>query len=397
MTSLSAFFAESMARFGPWEVAPRLAIAVSGGVDSLCLLQLATPWVQARGGQLIALTVEHGLRAEAAREAAELHRHLTTLGMEHHILPWQGAKPAAGIQQAARDARYRLLGLACRKQNLLHLLIAHHADDQQETLTLRQRRGSTAWGMAGMPEERMLPHCRLLRPLLGIPKSELIGWMRQEGHPWWEDASNQQPHYARNRLRQQPLPAQNNHSALENRQEETRILATIALQLEYGPDAAVHIPPSAWQHAAALQERLLSRLLQQLTGSPHPPRRESLQAVLPQMEQGWTLHGIQCRPWQKGYLLHREPAAVIRHLSLLQAGYPLSDHFWQPLGPRVEAYRRHLRESGARGRDWPISRLAALPAMLDGNGAFITILDTKTVWQPRHGLAEWQSFLPFGD
>ena len=137
-------FAPLMAPLAPFENHPVLAVAVSGGRDSLALALLASEWAQARGGGIVALIVDHGLRAEAAREADVTRDLLACRGIEAAILHWSGVKPTHGLQEAARAARYGLLFEACRQRGILHLLVAHHADDQAETVAMRAARGSGA-------------------------------------------------------------------------------------------------------------------------------------------------------------------------------------------------------------------------------------------------------------
>src|SRR5512144_2076204 len=118
-----------MEEFAPFESSPHLAVAVSGGADSMALGLLAHDWAVARGGRVTALTVDHGLRPASAKEAAQVGSWMSACGIEHHILCWPGAKPASAVQNAARVARYRLLRQWCRQAGVLHLVLGHHADD----------------------------------------------------------------------------------------------------------------------------------------------------------------------------------------------------------------------------------------------------------------------------
>ena len=122
-------FAQAMAAFDPFEAKPRLAVAVSGGADSLALTLLADRWAKARGGEVLALTVDHGLRDAAAGEARQVAKWLRARQVPHRVLRWQGRKPKTGIQAAARDVRYGLLMERCGKEGILHLLLAHHRED----------------------------------------------------------------------------------------------------------------------------------------------------------------------------------------------------------------------------------------------------------------------------
>ena len=122
-----------MAALGPFERQPTVAAAVSGGPDSMALGVLAHEWARARGGRVLALVVDHGLRPDSGVEARRVTGWLGDIGIGHAVLSWDGPKPAAEIQAAARAARYRLLVDHCRADGVLHLLIAHHRDDQAET------------------------------------------------------------------------------------------------------------------------------------------------------------------------------------------------------------------------------------------------------------------------
>ena len=202
---LQSCFDAAMADVGPWEAAPVLAVAVSGGPDSLTACLLADAWARARGGHVLALIVDHQLRAESAAEARQLGAWLDARDIAHRLLVWQSAKPDTGIQDAARQARYALLDAACREEGILHLLTGHHLDDQVETVRMRAARRPDGPGVSGMPAVAERTHCRLLRPLLGMGKDALRDHLVALGQPWIEDPSNQAPAYERSALRAAPL------------------------------------------------------------------------------------------------------------------------------------------------------------------------------------------------
>lgn len=196
-----AAFAAAMESFAPFENAPRLAIAVSGGADSLALCLLARDWAAARGGGITALTVDHRLRPESEEEARQVAACMARHAIEHHVLTWQGEKPAKALQEAARVARYRLLCGWSRDHAILHLLLGHHADDQAETVLHRLIRGSGIDGLAGMSAIVDTAEVRLLRPLLGCRAADLRCFLRHRNEVWVEDPSNQDARFARTHLR----------------------------------------------------------------------------------------------------------------------------------------------------------------------------------------------------
>jgi tRNA(Ile)-lysidine synthase len=192
---------------------PALILAVSGGPDSTALMLLAARWRKAlkRGPKLIAVTIDHGLRPEARREALAVKKLARSLRIEHRTLRWAGRKPKTGIQEAARAARYRLLaGVSQKVQGKAQgapILTAHTRDDQAETVLFRMMRGSGIGGLAGMRPGSLLPgrageRVELLRPLLGIPKSRLIATLKAAKIRYAEDPTNRDPRFARPRLRE---------------------------------------------------------------------------------------------------------------------------------------------------------------------------------------------------
>ena len=166
----------------------QVAVAVSGGGDSLALLLLAA---QAFPGRVTALTVDHGLRAAAVAEAAGVAAQCATIGVPHVTLRWAGDKPHANIQAAARTARYGLMGDWCAGQGVGLLLTAHHADDQAETLLMRLQRGSGSAGLAGIRAARpLVAGVTLVRPLLGVRRAMLAARVAAAGWHAVDDPSN---------------------------------------------------------------------------------------------------------------------------------------------------------------------------------------------------------------
>jgi tRNA(Ile)-lysidine synthase len=177
----------------------KLAIAVSGGADSLALTLLVA---EARPGQVTALTVDHGLRPDAAEEAAKVAKWLGKLEIPHEVLRWTGRKPKSNLQDAAREARYALMGDWCARNHVAALVTAHHQEDQAETLLLRLARGAGLIGLAGMTPVRQLnASTRLVRPLLGVPKAKLKAVLTARKQAWIEDPSNADERFVRVKAR----------------------------------------------------------------------------------------------------------------------------------------------------------------------------------------------------
>jgi tRNA(Ile)-lysidine synthase len=180
-----------------------LIVAVSGGPDSTALMVLITAWRKRRrkGPKLIAVTVDHGLRTESAREAAAVKRLARRIGITHQTLHWRGAKPKTGLQEQARHERYRLLGAAAKRAKARCVLTAHTLDDQAETVLMRMARGSGISGLAAMATVTPVGDFFVVRPLLGIAKARLTATLDAENIPYANDPSNRDPRFTRVRVR----------------------------------------------------------------------------------------------------------------------------------------------------------------------------------------------------
>ena len=202
---------EAAALFADLSDAPVLILAVSGGPDSTALLWLAARWRAGakQGPKLIAVTVDHGLRKESAREVLGVKRLAKKLGIEHRTLRWTGKKPKTSIQEGARGARYRLLYDAAQKAGASHVLTAHTLDDQAETVLFRLARGSGLSGLQGMQRAASLPSFRgaakrTQSPARTWPRP---GPLRRAQRPHRARVEPQAPAATRAGRRRRPAPA----------------------------------------------------------------------------------------------------------------------------------------------------------------------------------------------
>lgn len=190
------------ARLAPY---PRLALAVSGGPDSLALMLLAARWRDARraGPELSVVTVDHRLRPGSRSEAEGVGRAASGLGLGHAILTWKKAElPSASLQARARTARYDLMAAYCHAHAIPALVTAHTQDDQAETFLMRLKRGSGLDGLAAIPEKGLWAGIAIFRPLLDVPKARLVATLDEAGLPFVSDPSNADPRFERARMRE---------------------------------------------------------------------------------------------------------------------------------------------------------------------------------------------------
>jgi tRNA(Ile)-lysidine synthase len=240
---------EAKELFADCKALPAIVLAVSGGPDSLALMWLLARWRRAlaRGPKLVAITIDHGLRAEAPREAREVKRLAQALGVEHRTLRWSGEKPKSGVPAASRAARYRLLAKAARGAGAGHVVTAHTRDDQAETLLMRLLRGSGIAGLAAMARESERDGVLLVRPLLSVPKSRLIATLNRAKIGFADDPTNRDPAFTRPRLRGL-LPA------LAAEGGDARALARLAARLARA-NAAVEVLTDGAERYLALKGR----------------------------------------------------------------------------------------------------------------------------------------------
>jgi len=182
---------------------PAIALAVSGGADSLALMLLAHRWAAGTESapRILVYSVDHGLRPEAAGEVAMVQQLAASLGLPARGLFWAGDKPGTGIQEAARIARYRLMGRAMAEDGVTVLLTAHHRQDQAETVLMRLAHGSGIEGLKGMTSMTEIEGVRVHRPLLDIDPAALREVVDEAGIVPVDDPSNADPHYERVRWR----------------------------------------------------------------------------------------------------------------------------------------------------------------------------------------------------
>jgi tRNA(Ile)-lysidine synthase len=307
-----------MAGLGPFEPTPRLAVAVSGGADSMALALLAYDWARARGGSALALIVDHGLRAGSACEAVQAAARLASRGIAARRLALHGLTRGTGLAERARSARYRALTEACADAGILHLLLGHHAQDQAETVLIRDLAGSGPDGLAGMAALVELPSVRLLRPLLGLPPVWLRDLLRDAGMAWAEDPSNADPAAQRGRLRalrrdrggagvatRALVDAAADHAAARTGRE-----AAVADVL--GRRARIYAEGFAVLSPGALPPEALGALLRTIAGAAFPLASDAV-AALAAAPRPATLGGVlllAAGRMGEGWLLVREAAAM---------------------------------------------------------------------------------------
>jgi tRNA(Ile)-lysidine synthase len=382
-----------------------IGVAVSGGGDSTALLHLAARWSGAHGFRVHAITIDHGLRPEAAFEAANVSRHCAALGLSHDIRLWQGWAGAGNLQDAARQARRNLIVQWATDRNLDLVMLGHTADDQAETVLMRMARGSGVDGLAGMREYR-LDKIGWYRPLLEMRRADLRDWLLGEGIGWTDDPSNDNLRFDRVKARQMlvhlselGLTVDRLTDLAGHMRGESEIVRGVlsdfaaSVVREDKGDLLIERKPfrAALPH---LRVRLLARALQWVATAPYPPRFTALSRVATQMFYSFsgTLHG--CQITQQGdipnqfYRITREHSAV---RDLVAATTETWDQRWTIQGPAEPGMElRPLGEVGIQVcPDWratglPRTSLLSSPAVWQGDTLIAAPLaGFNDAWQAR--------------
>lgn len=299
-----------------------MAIAVSGGGDSMALLSLYAALAASAPGwpEPLALTVDHGLRDGFAAEAELVAAYCAARGIAHRLLVWEGGKPQSGLMAAARLARYRLLADAARETGAQALLVGHTLDDCRETAAMRAARGSAAIAMESLVlfERRLM----LIRPMLALTRAQLRAHLQAAGIAHADDPTNEDTRFERVRVRAGRPDAriETLASALSARAalaaDAARWLCAAA-RLE--GEGCVIAPAAGEMPAAAFALRHLVAALSQSAYPAAPATGEKLAALV--------LHGANGRAFSAGRLTFRKAGGVVRITP--DARHPAA-HGWVP-------------------------------------------------------------------
>jgi len=317
--------------FAPAGAHAAIGLAVSGGPDSMALMVLARRWAASldRPPALIVYSLDHGLRAEARDEVAMVVTTADQLNLPARALVWHGEKPRGGLQEAARRARYRIIGDAMKADGATLLLTAHHRGDQAETVLMRLAHGSGIEGLKAMTSLSQVEGVAVFRPLLDVEPSILADIVEAEGLVAARDPSNDDMAYERVRWRQL-LPT------LAKEGLDTAALSRFAARMAEADAAlaqmadaafaeivtldgfgAASLPGAAFQALSpAIGRRLLGRVLNIVGGRQKPRALGQVEHLYDQIVEGElpraaTLLGAVVRLRGEALIVSREPGRAL--------------------------------------------------------------------------------------
>ncbi|MFZ4541082.1 MAG: tRNA lysidine(34) synthetase TilS [Rickettsiales bacterium] len=351
-----------------------IAIALSGGADSMALTLLAQDWVAQHGGTITALTVDHGLREASAAEASQVAEWMRARGIEHHILTPAHTDASNNLQEAARGWRYEALAEFCRARGILHCLVAQHAGDNRETVEHNIARGETADGASGMRRVRNFRGVRFVRPMLALEHAEIEAFLRERDVVWVNDPSNADTHFARVRARkmlEQDTVRTRELDGLIVQHAASRALRDDALAeaamrcVMMSPLGFADMSLTAWRQLKPLvASQLLADCITSIGGSVNRPRGRETARLVAALDHAFTTRTLQhCEITLEGDCLRfaRERARVAPALPLRGCGAVIWDRRFsvQYDLPEAEGYTL-----GAIGRK--AAKQLALPAATPG-------------------------------
>ncbi|MCB2134435.1 MAG: tRNA lysidine(34) synthetase TilS [Rhodobacteraceae bacterium] len=360
----------------------RVGVAVSGGSDSMALLFLMADWATAGGPEISAITINHGLRDEAAREADAVAEACARLNVAHDIRLWQGWDGGGNLQDQARRARQNLIGEWARDHGIGTVALGHTADDQAETVLMRLARAAGVDGLAAMRLSRVAGGIRWLRPLLDQRREALRAMLRRRGESWFDDPSNDNEDFERVRARMVL-------SQLEPLGLTVEALAATASRLASASDALARLTEEKARamtivsngdvlidrdRLLALPEevqfRLLAHTLRWVSVAEYRPRQDAIGGLLQAIRDNRP-HVLSGRHVLSGKTLRvtREFNAVA---ALTARPGEVWDRRWRIFGPLDQGYEvRALGETG----------LSNCPDWRDSGLPRVSLLASPAIWQ----------------
>jgi tRNA(Ile)-lysidine synthase len=356
----------------------RIGVAVSGGSDSLALLHAAQAW----GVDVEAVTVDHGLRPEAAEEAAYVGEICRGLGVAHTVLRWEGWDGRGNLQDHARQNRYALIAEWAQARELPSVALGHTMDDQAETLLMRLAREAGVEGLASMRLIFEREGARFDRPFLFDRRADLRAYLTTRGVRWIEDPSNEDEGYGRVRVRKAldllgPLGIGTEElfrAALHLRDASDALGQTASdfarAKVKSAGGDLIFDRTALRRQPAEIARRLVAHALMFVASADYPPRREPLEAVMEHLRRTGTvtLHGCLVTVSDMTVRIAREHASVAGMRGATDKPW---DRRWRLAGPHGPGLE--IRALGPAVKDCPDWRSTGLPRA--------TLLASPAVWR----------------
>lgn len=318
-----------------------IAIAVSGGADSMCLAYLCSEWAKTQAIHITCLIVDHKLRQESTKEAELVKNMLNVNNLKAVILTIDWEKPEANVHAIARDRRYEMLTEYCKQNNIKHLLTAHNKNDQAETILMRIFRGTGIDGLTGIPKLYNLNGVNILRPFLSFSRDEIENILKSAKWGWVNDPSNLNDKYERSKIRKLIASLPQKELVISR----LNLLAKNSLRVRnfltsYSNDIYKKISKEGVFGEITLDRekfidldeeialRVLTTILNRASGNYYPPRLENLELLYFTIKEDpsfiKTLWGCEINSKKEAIVFYRELKAVEPLKSII----PNQENIW---------------------------------------------------------------------
>ncbi len=311
-----------------FEKNPHVGLSISGGPDSMALLMLVRDWIISKSGKITVFHFDHKIRKNSSKEASWLKTYVSKLGIKFYLLSWDKDEKLAFNMKNAREARYEKILEISNKLKIIHLMTAHHYDDNLETYYMRKKRKSSTLGLSSIPKILIKENLQIIRPLLSFRKDRLINTCNFFNLTWIEDSSNLDVRYERPRVRSElskkttgqltKIEKEFKKSKKCNEEIEKKIRNFFMYNLDFFEYGVFQVDKNKFLKCSnELKIEILKKILTTASGKIFPPREVSVRNLIKLMQLNQcfrhTLHSCLLE-------ISSEKISVFREVSSIKEG-----------------------------------------------------------------------------
>jgi tRNA(Ile)-lysidine synthase len=318
-----------------FEKNPHVGLCISGGSDSMALLMLAKQWIRNKSGKLTVFHFDHKMRKNSSKEAQWLKNYVLKLGIKFKLLNWDRDEKLRLNMKNAREARYEKIIEISKKLKIIHLMTAHHYNDNLETYYMRKKRNSSTLGLSSIPKILIKENLQIIRPLLSFSKERLINTCNFFNVKWIEDSSNLNIQYERPRVRKELKEKSTNQlTKIEkefkkikkyNEEIEKNIRSFFMNYLNFFEYGVFQIDKSKFLKCGQkLKIEILKKILTTSSGKIFPPREGSIINFIKLMQLKqclrYTLHSCLLEVSSEKISIFREISSIKEAKKIIPKG-----------------------------------------------------------------------------
>ena len=320
-----------------FEKNPHVGLSISGGPDSMALLLLVRDWIRSKSGKITVFHFDHKIRKNSSREAKWLKTYVSKLGIKFHLLNWDRNEKLVLNMKNAREARYEKILELSKKLKVIHLMTAHHSNDNLETYYMRKKRNSCTLGLSSIPKILIKENLQIIRPLLSFSKERLISTCNFFNVTWIEDSSNLNIQYERPRIRKEldkktasqltKIKKEFNKIKKYNEIMERKIRNFFLNYLNFFEYGVFQIDKNRFLECSKeLKIEILKKILTTSSGKIFPPREVSIRNLIKSMQSNrcfrYTLHSCLLEINSKKISVFRETSSIREVKKIIPKGKP---------------------------------------------------------------------------